>query len=138
MPRVTLLEVQAWGEKSKLLPALQQLDLPLLDQVETEVVGRLSTVADTSTWTDSDGTPGMAKTIIAKLYVAWLIDRQYSEDEGLSDYAALLRTSATVLLNGILASEIDIPGVVANSDGLPSSYPTDNDPGPYFCMDATF
>jgi hypothetical protein len=85
---------------------------------------------------DSGGTPGLAKTIIAKMYVAWLIDRQYSEDEGLSDYATLLRTSATVLLDGILSSEIDIPGAVVNSDGLPSSYPTDNDPGPYFTMDA--
>jgi hypothetical protein len=138
---ITLQEAQAWGEKTKLAPAWKDgLDHALLEQLQVEVLGNIGTVADTSTWIDSNSTPGLAKTIIAKLYVAWLIDRQYSEDADLSAYAALLRTTAMSLMTAITSSVIDIPGVIINSDGLPSVYPTDTDPaeGPYFRMDAIF
>jgi hypothetical protein len=145
MARITLAEAAAWGEKTKLAPALVQLDAQLLDQIETEVIGNLAAVADTSTWVDTASTPSLAKTIIAKLYVAWLIDRQYSEDQELSAYAALLRASALSLQSGILDSTIDIPGATVNSDGLPSVYPNDDTTdrygqpyGPYFTMDAVF
>jgi hypothetical protein len=145
MARITLTEATAWGEKTKLAPALVTLDEALLEQVEVEVISNLSTVATTTTWVDSNTTPSLAKTIIAKLYVAWIIDRQYSEDDELSSYSALLRASALALMNGILSSAIDIPGVVVESDGLPSHYPTDTSLdrfgqpyGPYFTMDATF
>jgi hypothetical protein len=138
---ITLQDAQAWGEKTKLAPAWQNgLDTSLLEQIQVEVLGNIASVADTSTWITPLTTPGLVKTIIAKLYVAWLIDRQYSEDQDLSSYAALLRTSANSLMTGIVASEIDIPGVIIEADGLPSGYPTDLDPedGPYFRMDAVF
>lgn len=143
---VTLQEAQAWGEKTKLAPAWQDgLDIALLEQVQVEVLGRVASVANTSTWTTSASTPSLVKTIIAKLYVAWLIDRQYSEDADLSAYAALLRTSAVTLLDGIVNSEIDIPGVVVEADGLPSVYPNDDTVddygqpyGPFFRMDTVF
>jgi hypothetical protein len=145
MARITLAEASAWGEKTKLAPALAQLDAELLNQIETEVVGNLAAVADTSTWVGSDSTPSLAKTVIAKLYVAWLIDRQYSEDQELSSYAALLRASAMSLQSQIVDGTIDIPGVIATGDGLPSVYPNDTTVdrlgqpyGPYFTMDATF
>jgi hypothetical protein len=145
MARITLAEAAAWGEKTKLAPALMSLDAELLTQVETEVIGNLAAVADTSTWLASDTTPTLAKTIIAKLYVAWLIDRQYSEDQELSSYAALLRASAMALQLQITSGAIDIPGVIVTGDGLPSVYPTDTTVdqfgqpyGPYFTMDATF
>jgi len=140
MARITLQEAIAWGEKTKLAPALASLDAQLLDQIEAEVIGNLAAVADASTWVDSDTTPSLAKTIIAKLYVAWLIDRQYSEDQELSAYAALLRASAIQLQTAITDSTIDIPGAIVTGDGLPSSYPTDTDPecGPYFRMDVIF
>jgi len=148
MTLITLQEAQAWGEKTKLAPAwVAGLDEVLLQQIQVEVLGNIASVADTSTWVSSATTPGLVKTIIAKLYVAWLIDRQYSEDEDLSAYAALLRTTALTLQNAITDSEIDIPGVVTGDagDGLPSSYPTDttvdrfgNPYGPYFTMDAVF
>jgi hypothetical protein len=140
MARITLQEAKAWGEKTKLAPAFGALDTDLLDQIEVEVVGNLAAVADTSTWVDSTTTPSLAKTVIAKLYVAWLIDRQYSEDQELSAYAALLRASALSLQSQIVDGSIDIPGVIATGDGLPSGYPTDTDPecGPYFRMDAVF
>jgi hypothetical protein len=138
---ITLQEAQAWGEKTKLAPAWQNgLDAALLAQVQVEVLGWVASVADTSTWIDSDSTPALVKTIIAKIYVAWLIDRQYSEDEDLSAYATLLRTTAMALQDAILDSSVDIPGVIVEADGLPSSYPTDTDPadGPYFRMDRVF
>jgi hypothetical protein len=145
MSLITLAEAAAWGEKTKLAPALVVLDTELLGQVEAEVLGNLAAVADTSTWTTSLTTPSLVKTIIAKLYLAWIIDRQYSEDQELSAYAALLRASALSLQAGIVNSTIDIPGAIATGDGLPSSYPTDTtldrygQPyGPYFTMDATF
>lgn len=138
MALITTQEAQAWGEKTKLLTALTTLDTDLLTQVEAEVLGRLAAVADTSTWINSATTPTLAKTIIAKFYVAWLIDRQYSEDEDLSSYAELLRSTAVALLDSIVSSEIDIPGVIVTGDGLPSSYPDDCTPGPYFTMESVY
>lgn len=147
MSLITLAEAQAWGEKTKLLPALSELDTDLLAQLEAETLAQVATVADTSTWSDSSTTPSLVKTILARNYVAWIIDRQYSEDEDLSNYSALLRTGAMLLLTGIMSSAIDIPGVITDSagDGLPSIYPTDdtvdrygNPYGPYFTMDAVF
>ena len=140
MPLITLPEASAWGEKTKLSVALASLDTELLTQIEVEVVGNLARVANTSTWLNTATTPSLVKTIIAKLYVAWLIDRQYSEDTDLNAYATLLRQSAMALLQGILDSSIDLPGVIVTGDGLPSVYPTDTDPesGPHFRMDAIF
>jgi hypothetical protein len=141
---IALEDARAWGEKTKLAPAWEDgLDTVLLSQIQVEVLGHVASVADTSTWITSETTPDLVKTIIAKLYVAWLIDRQYSEDEDLSAYAALLRSSATILQTGIENSDIDIPGITTGDtagDGMPSGYPTDIDPtvGPYFTMDAIF
>lgn len=145
---ITLPEAQAWGEKTKLAPALVALDDVLLAFIQAEVLGNMASVADTSTWIDSASTPPLVKTIIAKLYIAWVIDRQYSEDEELSAYAALLRATALSLQTAITSSEIDIPGVTTGTDagdGLPSVYPNDNTLdqfgrpyGPYFTMDAVF
>lgn len=136
---ITLEEAQAWGEKTKLAPAWKDgLDLALLDQVQVEVLGNIGQVADTSTWISSGTTPDLVKTIIAKFYVAWLIDRQYSSDDDLSAYAALLRSTALALQNSIVASEIDIPGNTNTDSGLPSSWPDDTTEGPYFAMDTVF
>jgi len=142
MATITLAEASAWGEKTKLAPALVALDTDLLTQIEVEVFGAISTIADTSTWVDTLTTPSLVKTIVAKQYIAWVIDRQYSEDADLSAYAALLRASAMALQGAIMSSQIDLPGAVTDEpgDGLPSVYPTDTDPenGPYFRMDAVF
>jgi hypothetical protein len=145
---ILLQEAQAWGEKTKLAPAWENgLDTVLLEQIQSEVLGNIASVADTATWIDSPTTPTLVKTIISKLYVAWIIDRQYSEDEELSQYAALLRATALSLQTSITSSDIDIPGVVVGDagDGLPGMYPLDTTTdrhgrpyGPYFTMDAVF
>jgi len=141
---ITNLEAQAWGERTKLLPALTTIDSTLLGQIQSEVLGRLAAAVETSTWVSSATTPQLAKTIIAKFYVAAIIDRQYSEDEGLSPYARMLRQTAQVLLDDTVSGEIDIPGATSTGDGLPSSWPDDTTlgpdgcPGPYFRMDSVY
>jgi hypothetical protein len=146
---VTLADISAWGEKTKLAPALVAIDELLLQQVTAEVLAHMGVVANTAAWTNDTNTPVMVKTIIAKMYLAWLIDRQYSEDEDLSAYSALLRAGAVSLQTLIETSQIDIPGVTdvddTAGDGLPGMYPLDNtvdscgNPyGPYFTMDAVF
>lgn len=140
MALITVDEASAWGEKTKLAAALATLDTALLTQLEAEVLGNIASVADTSTWVSSATTPTLVKTIIAKMYVAWIIDRQYSEDTDLNAYATLLRQSASALMTGILESAIDIPGVIVTGDGLPGVYPNDTEDtyGPYFTMNAVF
>lgn len=124
MPRIEASDAKGWGEPTKL--DLSTLDLFLLSQVETEVIGRLTGVFDVSTWTDYTNTPDLVKVIIAKTYVAWVYDRQYSEnqDEG-NDYAAMLRANAEMLIIGLLNGTIELPPGVAPSGGKPSFYPND-------------
>lgn len=126
MPRITQQEAAAWGEPTKMGIALQSLDTALLDQLEGEILPRIQSTVDTTTWTDAVTTPQIVRTLIAKTYVSWLIDRQYSEDEDLNAYAARLMANATMLLEGIIDGSIEIPGVPdAANNGMPSFYPND-------------
>jgi hypothetical protein len=120
--RIIVAEAQAWAEGTKLtIPAL---DGNLLDHIEAEVLGRLSTL-DSTTWIDSTTTPKIIRTIISKLYVAWVYDRAYSEDvEQGSNYADRLRLNAETLIQGIIDGTIVIPGIPDNA-GTPVFYPTD-------------
>lgn len=121
---ITVSEAQAWAEGTKL--TIASLDTNLEQHLSTETIVRLSSVADTTTWTDSTSTPKIVRTIISKLYVAWLYDRQYSEDiaDG-SAYADRLKLNAEMLIAGILDGTIEIPGVVNTGSGTPGFYPTD-------------
>ena len=126
MARITAAEAQGWGERTKL--DLRALDTDLLDQIEEEVLARINTVYDTSTWLTPATTPRLIRVILAKMYVCWFYDRQYSEnqDEG-NDYAALLRTNAEMLITGILDGTIEIPGpgITPLSPQVASFYPND-------------
>jgi hypothetical protein len=125
MPRIEAIDAQGWGEPTKL--DLSTLDLYLLNQIETEVLGRLSGAFTTTTWTNSSNTPALVKVIIAKMYVSWFYDRQYSEnqDEG-NDYAAMLRANAEMLITGLLDGTIELPEAEAPSNaGKPAFYPND-------------
>jgi len=105
-------------------PALAALDTNLLDQLESELIGRIEGYGvDVSSWTDDTNTPPLVQTIIAKKYVSWLIDRQYSEDEDLNAYAARLDANAEALMLGISNGEILLPG--EDEGGQPSFYPND-------------
>lgn len=150
MARITLEQAAAWGEQSKMASALTTLNTDLLDQIEAELLGRISGAGlNVGTWTNVATTPSIVQTIIAKKYVSWLIDRQYSTDVELSQYAARLDTNAEMLLQGILAGAIELPDQ-STFTGQPSFYPNDasssqsptyDDPslgGPAFSMGQTF
>lgn len=126
MARISQSEAQGWAELTKLtLPSLA-LDA-LLPQIETEVIARLNSIYDTSGWTNDTTTPAIVRVVIAKMYVAYYIDRQYSENQDeTNDYATLLRTNADMLMEGLIDGTIDIPNETPVGAGIgPSFYPND-------------
>lgn len=124
MAHITPSDAQGWAESTKL--NLSTLDASLESQIATEIISRLASAYDTSGWIDNTNTPSLVKVIIAKFYVAWFYDRQYSENqqEG-NDYAALLRANAEMLITGLVDGTIEIPGVTASGSGVPGYYPND-------------
>lgn len=152
MPRIILADAQAWAEKTKL--PFSSLDIDLLGQVEEQTIIKLQScgieTTTIATWTNSTNTPLFVKSIIAMLYVAWIYDRQYSEEQsGGNDYAAMLREHAKMLLQGICDGTIELPGVPSTA-GEPAFFPTDESSaqqptdlnpelgGPYFNMSRGF
>jgi hypothetical protein len=130
MARVTLLEVQAWGEPTKMGPALASITVEpyatLLAQVETQVLARVASSYTVTNWTNEASTPATIRTIIAMMYVSWIIDRQYSEDEDLNAYATRLAAQVELFLAGISDGSLEIPGVDNSlGSGQPSFYPND-------------
>ena len=125
MARITAQQAQAWFDKTKL--TITQLDMDLLDLIETEVLGRLGAAYDTSTWIDSATTPKLVKTAISKLYAAWYYNRVYSEDTGTENaYATKLENNAEMLISGIVSGTIELPEVdVDLTTGQAAFYPTD-------------
>lgn len=125
MALITSSDAQGWAESTKL--NLSALDVSLLGQIETEVIARLNSIYTTTAWISPTTTPSVVKVIIAKMYVAWFYDRQYSEnqDEG-NDYAAMLRANAEMLMSGLIDGTIGIPGETPTGAGSGASfYPND-------------
>jgi hypothetical protein len=124
--RITIQDAQAWAEQTKMVSATAALDTNLLGQIEEEVLAQISTAVTTTSWTSDANTPALVKTIIARMYISWLIDKHYSEDEDLNAYAGRLAAGASALLNGIVSGDIEIPGVDNTlGSGQPSFYPND-------------
>lgn len=125
MARITPADVAAWSEKTKL--AITTLDPALVDQVESEVIARLSAALDTSTWVDSTSTPLLIRTAIAKKYFAILYWRFYSEDVGGQEntYADKIDANAELIISSIIDGSMIVPGVVDSEISSPSFYPTD-------------
>jgi len=122
MAHISKEEAQAWAEGTKL--TITALDLELEGHLAEEIIRQLSSVFDVAAWLDESTTPKLVRTIISKVYVAWLYDRQYSEDiEQGSNYADRLKQNAQVLLDALLAGTIALPGLVDNVG--PVFYPTD-------------
>lgn len=127
MARVTVEEVRAYGERTKL--TITTLDTELLNGYEEEILDRLGAQIDSATiatWVGPDTTPKLVRTIIARKYFAWFYFRQYSEDIGTNEntYAEKLDASAEMLLLGILDGSIPIPGATVDLSS-PTFYPTD-------------
>jgi len=98
MARISEREAQAWAEGTKLTiqtPFTDQ-DLALLEQIEEEVLARVAVAyPDQTTWTDATTTPKLVRVAITKMYVAWYVRRQYSEnlEDGDAAYAEQVLSS---------------------------------------------
>lgn len=127
MARVTQAELQAWAEGTKFKIVLTDTNSNLLTQIEEEVLARVGSAYDTTTWVDETTTPKLVRVAIAKLFVAWAYRRQYSEDLGENDatYAVQLEANAETIISGIVDGSIDIPGEGNSPSGEPVFYPTD-------------
>lgn len=128
MARITLLEAQAWAEATKftIVSISTSPNVDLLAEIEEEVIARVSSAYDTSTWVDATTTPRLVRVAIAKKFVCWAYRRQYSESipDGDASYATLLDQNAELVIQGIVDGSIEIPGVTVVI-GLPAFYPTD-------------
>lgn len=124
MARISIYDVKAWVESTKLDP--QALDLDHLSQIEEEILARLGTVYDTSTWVDKTTTPKLVQVIIAKTYTGWLYDKYYSENQNVpSEYAQLVKQNAETLIQGLVEQTITIPNTPTDSDHGAVFYPND-------------
>lgn len=119
---ITKQQAQSYAEPSKM--SIATLDSELLGNIQGEVLARVDSVHDTTTWVDPVTTPDLVRTVITMLYVSWLYHRTYSEDEGDNEYAVRLAEKAEALIMGIIDGTIDLPGIDTGA-GQPSFYPTD-------------
>jgi hypothetical protein len=126
--RITTAEAQAWVEATKFtVPDVTvSPNSELLTEIEEEVIARVSSAYNTTTWVDATTTPRLVRVAIAKKFVAWAYRRAYSESlEGAdATYASLLDANAETIIQGIVDGSIDIPGIAAVI-GKPVFYPTD-------------
>lgn len=128
MARITLAEAQAWVEGTKFTIAAINTspNSDLLAQIEEEVIARVASIYDTSTWTNDTTTPRLVRVAIAKKFVAWMYRRQYSESITEQDaaYALLLEANSETIVAGLVDGSIELPGVDSTTDE-PGFYPTD-------------
>jgi hypothetical protein len=119
-------DVRAWLEPTK-FPDIQ-LDPDFLPQIEEEVIARIRSTYDTTTWVTPTTTPRLVRTAIAKLYAAWTYNKVYSEDnDETNNYATRLMANAEKLISGIVDGTIELPTPatpVSTNFGV-AFYPTD-------------
>jgi len=126
MSRITIQNARGWVRGTKF--SIGDIDVDLCDQIEGEVLARISSSYDTSLWVDVASTPSLVRTAIAKMYVAWLYAKAYSEDEEtVPEYARALQANAEMLIVGIIDGTITLPDALPSDSGSgqPSFYPTD-------------
>lgn len=127
MSFITLEEAQTWGENTKL--RLGSLEDGLVTQVATQVLSRIALAYNVTGWTSNTNTPSLVRSVIAMMYVSWLYDRTYSEDEPNSNaWAVRLAEMADALIEGIVSGTIDLTDddTTGTLQGTSASYyPTD-------------
>lgn len=127
MARITVVQVKAWLEPTKLKHP-DAMQPALLEHAETEVLARVASVYDTSTWVDTSTTPPLIQTIISKMYAGWYYDIAYSEDVGANEntWAQRVIQNAEMLIVGIVDGSITIPTIGPSTIAQPVFYPNDN------------
>lgn len=126
MSLITIQDAKGWVQTGKF--TIAELDADLLNQIEAEVLGRVSATYSVTTWLTPQTTPRLVRVAIAKLYVAYLYMRTYSEDEDSTpSYSYNLRLNSEMLITGIIDGTIVLPEVDPSTStaGDPSFYPTD-------------
>ena len=104
MPNVTVDDLNAWSEKTKL--HITAVESALEEQQTSAVMARLSSAYDVSAWTSPDSTPSLVRKAIAMYYMGWYYMRTFSEDEGVSSYGEKLILDADVLIEGIAQGSV--------------------------------
>jgi hypothetical protein len=126
MSRITVQEAKGWVRGTKF--TITAIETDLCNQIEGEVLARLSSTYSVAAWVDVATTPSLVRTAIAKMYVAWLYAAAYSEDEEtVPEYARALQANAEMLIVGIIDGTITLPDALPSSAGAgqPSFYPND-------------
>lgn len=128
MAHFTAGEANAWLEDTKL--SLDSIDTNLEQQIAAQILPRLTLAGfNTAAWTNDSTTPQLIRSLMAMLYVAWIYDRAYSDnnEDATSNYASLLRQHVELNIAGLVAGSIILteePDV--NTDiGQPSFFPND-------------
>jgi hypothetical protein len=117
-------DAQAWIVDAKLQVVNVSGD-DLLEQIESEVLGRIGSTYDASVWTSAANTPTLVRKIIAMLYAAAIYNKTYSEDGELSPYAISLQAQAETLIDGIASGNITLPDSGQDAPTTSASfYPT--------------
>lgn len=121
---ISIDEANAWSDKTKL--NLGQVDTELEASEVAQVLARVSSAYDTSSWSDNTTTPILIRKIIAMRYMGWYYQRTYSEDDQVSTYGIMLIREADKMLEGIEGGAILLPDATSTflSPGTPSFYPT--------------
>jgi hypothetical protein len=126
MSIITKEDAQAWVTSERL--TITTIDADLEQQIVDIVMARIAPAYDVSSWTSSVTTPKLVRTIIATMYMSWLIHRYYAESEPDSNeyalrLAAIAEANILSILNGtaVLTEETDAPATT----GSPAFYPTD-------------
>lgn len=128
MAVVTLQQVQAWLESTKLTLSAYDAELELVAQ--TQVFAAVAGQYDVSGWADNTSTPALISEIISMLIASWTYRRQYSEDSDADNwYAIWLEGKANSILDAILGGTLALVGgtpLAGDGAGSPSFYPNDN------------
>ena len=109
---IDLHEAKAWLSETKI--DLNELDDVFVDQLQSEILGRLSSVYQTSSWLTPSTTPTIIRKIISMRYVGWLYLRSFSEESVENAYGMRLLIEADDLLNDATSGQLPIEGI----DGL--------------------
>jgi len=116
MAHITVAEANAWLESTKL--NVSSIDTAVEGHASQNILSRLASVFDTSTWINETLTPKLVRTLISMYYVSYIYDRVYADDgENTSNYAFILRRNADFLIGGLLNGSVvleEIPDVVTD------------------------
>jgi len=137
---IALADVQAWLEATK--TPVSAIEVPLAQQISSQVLGVVSSRYDTKTWLTDVTTPLLVKRVISMFYAGYFYHRTFSNDSEPGVYGDRLLADAQLLLDGIASGTVTIvpdatvPVVV--SGGLPSIAQELIDSEPVFSMSQEF